>query len=113
VSLPAIRGPRTATSNIAGRLERLPLSPFHRRFITLVSLGGWFDFYDIFMVAYIGAALRGSGFLDLPQLSFFVSAGFLGMLAATILAAVRRSSSCCSSTRCLPWQARSRRMLAG
>ena len=43
--------------NIAGRLERLPLSKFHRRFITLISLGAWFDFYDIFMVAYLGASL--------------------------------------------------------
>jgi putative MFS transporter len=76
---------RPAASNIAGRLERLPLSRFHRRFIALVSLGGWFDFYDIFMVAYIGAALRGSGFLDLPQLSLFVSAGFLGMFVGAIV----------------------------
>ena len=66
-------------SSVAGRLERLPLSRFHRRFVTLVSLGGWFDFYDIFMVAYLGAALRNAGFLDLPQLSLFVSSGFVGM----------------------------------
>jgi putative MFS transporter len=83
------RGPENAlgpsAANIAGRLERLPLSPFHRRFITLVSLGGWFDFYDIFMVAYLGAALRSSGFLDLPQLSLFVSAGFVGMFVGAII----------------------------
>lgn len=72
-------------SSIAGRLERLPLSRFHRRFVTLVSLGGWFDFYDIFMVAYLGAALRDSGFLDLPQLSLFVSSGFIGMFVGAIV----------------------------
>jgi putative MFS transporter len=72
-------------SSVAGRLERLPLSRFHRRFVTLISLGGWFDFYDIFMVAYIGAALRASGFLDLAQLSMFVSAGFVGMFVGAIV----------------------------
>ena len=72
-------------SSVAGRLERLPLSRFHRRFVTLISLGGWFDFYDIFMVAYLGAALRGSGFLDLPQLSLFVSSGFAGMFVGAII----------------------------
>ena len=74
-----------ARSSVAGRLERLPLSRFHRRFVTLVSLGGWFDFYDIFMVAYLGAALRGAGFLDLPQLSLFVSSGFAGMFVGAIV----------------------------
>lgn len=70
---------------IAGRLERLPPSRCHRRFITLVSLGGWFEFYDIFMVAYVGAALRASAFLDLTQLGLLVSAGFLGMFCGAIV----------------------------
>src|SRR4030095_8238853 len=77
--------PSASSSNVAGRLERLPLSRFHRRFITLVSLWGWFDFYDIFMVACLGAALRDAGFLDLPQLSLFVSSGFAGMFVGAIV----------------------------
>src|SRR5215831_6194814 len=72
-------------SSVAGRLERLPLSRFHRRFVTLISLGGWFDFYDLFMVGYLGAALRDSGFLDLRQMAFFVSSGFLGMFVGAIV----------------------------
>jgi putative MFS transporter len=82
---PTPAGLYAPVSNVAGRLERLPLSRFHRRFVTLVSLGGWFDFYDIFMVAYLGAALRGSGFLDLAQLSLFVSSGFVGMFVGAIV----------------------------
>ena len=77
--------PAAPASSVAGRLERLPVSRFHRRFVTLISLGGWFDFYDIFMVAYIGAALRASGFLDLPQLSLLVSSGFVGMFIGAIV----------------------------
>jgi putative MFS transporter len=70
---------------VAARLERLPPSAVHRRFIALISLGGWFDFYDIFMVGYLGAALRGSGLLDLTQMSMFVSAGFVGMFIGAIV----------------------------
>jgi hypothetical protein len=69
----------------------------------LISLGGWFDFYDIFMVAYLAAALRGSGFLTLQEMSLFVSAGFAAcsserscsVSAATIWAGAPRSCSCC------------------
>ncbi len=55
----------TDTRSIAARIERLPLGRFHRRFIALVSLGNFFDLYDIFVVAYIGAALQQSHFLTL------------------------------------------------
>ena len=72
-------------ANIAGRIERLPLCGFHRRFITRISLGGWFDFYDIFMMAYIGAALQSSGFLTRDEFSLTIAAGFLGMFVGTIL----------------------------
>jgi putative MFS transporter len=68
---------------IAERIERLPLGRFHRRFIALVSLGNFFDLYDIFIVAYIGAALQQSGFLTLRQFTLFVAAGFLGMFVGT------------------------------
>ncbi|MGB6960557.1 MAG: MFS transporter [Candidatus Acidiferrum sp.] len=70
---------------IAERIERLPLGGFHRRFIALVSLGNFFDLYDIFIVAYIGAALQQSGFLTLRQFAFFVAAGFLGMFVGTVV----------------------------
>lgn len=73
------------TASIAARIERLPLCGFHRRFITLISLGGWFDFYDIFMMAYLGAALQHSGFLTLTEFSYVIAAGFLGMFVGTII----------------------------
>jgi putative MFS transporter len=73
-----------SASSIAARLERLPLCGFHRKFIALISLGGWFDFYDIFMMAYIGAALQDCGMLTLHQFSHMLAAGFLGMYVGTI-----------------------------
>lgn len=75
----------TSNATIAERIERLPLGRFHRRFIALVSLGNFFDLYDIFIVAYIGAALQQSGFLSLRQFAFFVAAGFLGMFVGTVV----------------------------
>jgi putative MFS transporter len=77
--------PHHTDLSIAARIERLPLGPFHRRFITLVSLGNFFDLYDIFIVAYIGAALQQSGFFSLKQFSIFVAAGFLGMFVGTVV----------------------------
>ena len=74
---------RNATS-IGERIEHLPVGRFHRRFIALVSLGGWFDLYDFFMVAYVGAALQSSGFLSLREFTSLVAAGFLGMFVGTI-----------------------------
>ena len=70
---------------IADRIERLPLGSFHRRFIALVSLGNFFDLYDIFIVAYLGAVLQQSGFLTLRQFTFFVATGFLGMFVGTVV----------------------------
>jgi putative MFS transporter len=72
-------------ATIAERIERVPLGGFHRRFIGLVSLGNFFDLYDIFIAAYIGAALQQSGFLSLRQFTFFVAAGFLGMFVGTVV----------------------------
>ncbi len=77
--------PHQGYLSIAGRVERLPLGSFHRRFIALVSLGNFFDLYDIFIVAYIGAVLQQSGFLSLSQFSVFVAAGFLGMFVGTVV----------------------------
>jgi MFS transporter, putative metabolite:H+ symporter len=70
---------------IAARIERLPLNRFHRRFIALVSLGNFFDLYDIFVVAYIGAALQQSHFLTLQQFTAFIASGFFGMFVGTIV----------------------------
>src|SRR5579863_536052 len=75
----------TDTTSIAARIERLPLGRFHRRFITLVSLGNFFDLYDIFVVAYIGAALQQSHFLTLQQFTEFIASGFFGMFVGTIV----------------------------
>jgi len=74
-----------AIAAVAARLERLPVSGFHRRFISLIALGGWFDFFDIFMMAYLGAALQKSGFMTRDEFGLTLAAGFIGMFIGTVL----------------------------
>jgi putative MFS transporter len=67
---------------IAGRLERLPpTSGFWRR-ITLLSLGGFFEFYDLFLAAYIQPGLVKSGILTTTTPGLFGTTGFAGFVAA-------------------------------
>src|SRR6185312_6773642 len=67
---------------IAGRLERLPpTSGFWRR-ITLLSLGGFFEFYDLFLAAYVAPGLVKSGILTTTTPGLFGTSGVAGFVAA-------------------------------
>jgi MFS transporter, putative metabolite:H+ symporter len=87
--------PAAATApaiTIAARLDRLPPSRHTRRLITLLSLGGWFEFYDLFFTAYIAIGLfkvglftpTTQGLFDLKGFASFVAALFLGLFIGTI-----------------------------
>ncbi len=70
---------------IAGRLERLPpTSGFWRR-ITLLSLGGFFEFYDLFLAAYVAPGLVKSGILTTTTPGLFGTTGIAGFVAAFFL----------------------------
>src|SRR5271156_1228716 len=81
-----------AKVTVAARLDRLPPSPHTRRLVTLLSLGGWFEFYDLFFTAYIAIGLfRGGifkpttqGLFDLEGFASFVAALFLGLFIGTL-----------------------------
>src|SRR5579884_4212918 len=75
---------QTTSDTVAARLNRLPETRFHMRMVLRISLGEFFDLYDLFMVSYVGAALVGSGFLSRDQLPAFVAAGFLGMFVGVL-----------------------------
>ena len=66
---------------VAARLDRLPFTRTLWRFVTLISLGGIFELYDLFMTAYISPGLIRSGLFSASAPSF-ISAQVVGAVLA-------------------------------
>jgi MFS transporter, putative metabolite:H+ symporter len=81
-----------AAVTVAARLDRLPPSRHTRKLITLLSLGAWFEFYDLFFAAYVAIGLfkeglftaTTQGLFDLHGFASFVAALFAGMFIGTL-----------------------------
>jgi putative MFS transporter len=84
-SIEVTPSPRPSAYSIAARVERLPVCAFHRRFVGLISIGAWYEVFDIFVIAYLGAALQTFHFLTLHQFGLLIAAGFVGMYFGTNL----------------------------
>src|SRR5579864_8515748 len=77
---------------ISARLDRLPTTRYIWKLLLLLSLGGAFEFYDLFLMTYIGPGLIRSGlftsgsasFFGLTGLASFVSATFAGLFIGTV-----------------------------
>ena len=83
------RAPTAA--EVAARLDRLPVSRFHVRFLGLISLGAWFDYFDNFLAGALAVALPAAGVLPATQagdwispVGLFMAALPLGMFLGTI-----------------------------
>jgi putative MFS transporter len=63
----------SAAAQIAARLDRLPSSRAVWTIVVLISLGGVFEFYDLFFTAYIAPGMLGSGLFTAESLGFFSS----------------------------------------
>jgi MFS transporter, putative metabolite:H+ symporter len=80
------------TATIAARLDRLPPSHHMRKLVTLISLGGWFEFYDLFFTNYIAVGLYKAGIFkpttqglfDFEGFASFVAALFAGLFVGTL-----------------------------
>ena len=78
---------------VAARLDRLPPSRHVRYLVTLLSLGGWFEFYDLFFTAYVAIGLFNEGIFkpttkglfDLHGFASFVAALFAGLFIGTLV----------------------------
>jgi putative MFS transporter len=53
--------------------------------VALISLGGFFEFYDLFFAGYIAPGLVRSGILRSANIAGFVAAMFLGLFVGTAL----------------------------
>lgn len=72
-----------AVAEVAARIERLPTSRYFWKVIVLVSLGAWFEFYDLIFTGYIAPGLTKSGLLTTTTTTFFGYTGIAGFIAAT------------------------------
>ena len=71
--------------NSGARLDRLPISSFHRRIMWLIGAGMFFDGFDIYIVATVLGATLKSGFSTMGQNAQFVSVTFVGMMLGSFL----------------------------
>jgi putative MFS transporter len=67
---------------VAGRLERLPATRGFWWRIGLLSLGGFFEFYDLFLAAYIAPGLVASHILTATTPGLFGASGVAGFVAS-------------------------------
>jgi len=66
-------------------LEALPATRGFWRRITVLSLGGFFEFYDLFLAAYVAPGLVKSGILTTTTPGLFGTTGVAGFVAAFFL----------------------------
>ena len=66
--------------NTGARLDRLPMSAFHRRIMWLIGIGMFFDGFDIYIASTVLGATLSTGFSTLGENALFVSMTFLGMM---------------------------------
>ncbi|MFL9999855.1 MFS transporter [Paraburkholderia dipogonis] len=70
--------------NAGPRLDRLPMSAFHRRIMWLIGIGMFFDGFDIYVASTVLGAPLKTGFSTLGQNALFVSMTFLGMMLGSL-----------------------------
>jgi putative MFS transporter len=71
--------------NAGARLDRLPISSFHRRVMMLIGIGMFFDGFDIYIAATVLGSTLHSGFSSLPENAMFISATFVGMMLGSFM----------------------------
>jgi MFS transporter, putative metabolite:H+ symporter len=72
--------------NAGARLDRLPMSGFHRRLLRLIALGMFFDTFDNAMMAGVLASLVASGTSTFALNAQYISVSFFGLTIGAALA---------------------------
>jgi len=73
------------TADSGARLDRLPISSFHRRIMLLIGAGMFFDGFDIYVAATVLGATLKSQFSTMAQNAQFMSVTFVGMMLGSFL----------------------------
>ena len=80
----ASTSPRVVDPQIAARMDRLPITPLHRRATVVVGLGQMFDLYEIFLAGVLSSVLGKTFHLDKAVLPLLLSSAFVGMFLGAI-----------------------------
>lgn len=86
-------GVAAADPAILARIERLPASRSLLKLIVLIAIGGWFEFYELFMPGAISLGLvhdkiytvKAEGLFDFHSFPSFLASFFAGMFISTVL----------------------------
>ncbi len=70
--------------NAGARLDRLPISRFHRRIFALVGIGMFLDGFDIYLASTVIGTVLKTGFATMEQTALFISATFVGMMLGSL-----------------------------
>ncbi len=76
----------TMSVQSGARLDRLPISAFHKRIFWLIGAGMFFDGYDLYVGTSVLGATLSSKFSTLAQNAQFVSVTFIGMTIGALAA---------------------------
>ena len=60
-------------AEVAARLDRLPTTRAVWRLVLLISLGGFFEYYDLFFTGYVAPGMIASGLFKPELLGIFAS----------------------------------------
>ncbi|MFC0430933.1 MFS transporter [Kutzneria buriramensis] len=71
-------------SAIADRLDRLPLSRWHRRMVLLIGLGAFFSFFEVALGSFFGVLLNTQWTLTAADKSMIVGSAFLGEMIGSL-----------------------------
>ncbi|MBA1363093.1 MFS transporter [Burkholderia gladioli] len=79
-------------ASVSARLDRLPPTRYFRGLVARIAIGGWFEFYEMFMAAYISLGLiKGGmyhatteGIFDVNGFASFLGSFFAGMFVGTV-----------------------------
>ena len=74
-----------ATVNAGARLDRLPISSFHRRIMWLIGAGMFFDGFDLYLLGPVLGATISTKFAVPAQAPLFVSMTFIGMTLGALV----------------------------
>src|SRR5215467_218285 len=72
-----------SAAGISARMDRLPTTRYLWMLVLLISLGGWFEIYDLIFTGYIAPGLAKSGVLATTTKTFFAMEGIGGFIAST------------------------------